>query len=61
VKDRGSIDERTVTHLREGTVADVVSVAPEELAPNGLRRDRISLPTWCESLTWSATQRVKSV
>ena len=39
------INERTVTHLREGTVADVVSVAPEELAPNGLRRDRISLPT----------------
>jgi DNA-binding PadR family transcriptional regulator len=28
LKEQGLIDERTVTHLREGTVADVVSVTP---------------------------------
>ena len=28
LKERGQIDERTVTHFREGTVADVVSVRP---------------------------------
>ena len=29
LKDQGLIAERTVTHLREGIVADVVSVTPE--------------------------------
>jgi hypothetical protein len=28
LKEQGLIDERTVTHLREGTVADVVNVTP---------------------------------
>jgi hypothetical protein len=28
LKEQGLVDERTVTHLREGTVADVVSVTP---------------------------------